>query len=77
MATLTFEALHAEVRAHHAAEAANRTPYAQALGALTTLREALSEMAPSDRNEIRDEMDALIAEQHAAAWAGMGDVLEG
>lgn len=71
MAILTFAELHAEVAAFHAREAAENAPLAVACRALDTLRAALAEMGQLERDEIVDELAALVAEQDAAAFAAL------
>jgi formiminotetrahydrofolate cyclodeaminase len=75
MATITFEQIAQRVADHRAAEAANATPLAVACRALDTLRESLALMSASERDEITDELAALVAEQDAVAWADFGAAL--
>lgn len=67
----------AQIVAQHAeTEAERNTPAAVACRALETLREAMLAMTPGrERNEIRDELDALGAELDAIAWADFGHAL--
>lgn len=68
MKTITFPEIHTRVAEHTRREAARNAPVVVALDALNTIRAALIEMAPTERGDIRIELDALSRELDADAW---------
>ena len=70
MALLTFEELHAEVAAFHAAEAARNAPAVAARRAIDELVDALGCCTQDERNEIRAELMVLADDLDERAELG-------
>lgn len=70
---IAFETWISDRMARHAAEEAERThPVSVAYQALIDLRDALAAMTPAERNDIRNDLDALTADLDEHAWASFG-----
>jgi hypothetical protein len=76
MSAIVFETWIVERMARHAAEEAERTaPVSVAYQALTDLRESLGQLCFRDRDEITEELRALVRELDESRWQPFGAVL--